>query len=227
MTVVDDLIAELSEIQTEGEGVVTGKGFHIPEDEKWRLVPDFARDRDYPFFMSTAAYVLSVIMKWAEIKKENETEQAKRDAWLKVKNDLDQSDLLFRMLQGQEPLEFPPPKSFKHNWYEVVEDGFGIPQKVMFSKYKGGTGGWETWKDDDEYANIDEFSWKILEVRIAEDPGDCSVKQEFVVKYNDSYKVPKFILRQATEDEIKERLSPREYRATADKCKWILIQEGK
>lgn len=226
VTILDDLTDELIK-DAHGEqnldvldGLVTTdgqvKGFHVPEDEKWRLVPEFARDRDYPFFLSTVDYAIEKVVQYAKIRKENETDKDKKAAWDKVAFDLDKSDLLQRLLRGETPLELPPPKTFKSNWYEIVETGRGIPTKVKFGKYTSSGGGFDDWKDGDEYAIIDEFAWKIVTVH---------ENGSFTVKYHDSYKAPKFLLRKATEDEVKSALSPREYRATGDISTWILEQE--
>lgn len=225
-TILDDLTDDLvADAHSELEGLVVTdghiKGFHVPDDEKWRLVPDFARDKDYPFFRSAVNYTLEKVIEYAKIKKENEADKEKKAAWDKVAFDIDKSDLLERLLSGLAPLDVPPPKTFKANWYELIESGVGIPQKVKFSKYTGGMSGTESWHKDDEYAIIDEYAWKIIKIYNEEEADERS----FIVKHHDSYKAPKFVLRKATDEEIKTTLHPREYRATADNIEWILERE--
>jgi hypothetical protein len=197
-------------------GVV--KGFHIPEDEAWRLVPEFARDRDFPFFRTTVDFVLAQVKEYAKIKKENESDQDKKDAWNKIVYDISESELLSRLLEGKPMFTYPPPKSFKSHWYDLLEMGEGIPMVVKFSKFGNGTGLPGKPDDGDKFAIIDEFTWEIKE-RLDKD-------SEFLVQYHT--KAPVFLLRKATNDERARLLHPRQVRMNkSTEEEWILIQEGK
>lgn len=192
------------------KGIV--KGFHIPEDEAWRLVPEFARDRDYPFFRTTVDFVLAQVKEYAKIKGDNEADSDVRKGWDKVRFDLESSELLMRLLDGKPAFVYPPPKSFKSHWYDLIENGEAIPYTVKFSKFKGSTSGTEKYQNGDVYANIDEFTWDIKQVR---------EENEYRIQYHED--APVFTLRKAKDKEKNRILHPRMVRNKNNQ--WIVIQE--
>jgi hypothetical protein len=69
-----------------------------------------------------------------------------------MEGDIFHSHLLRRMLGGKEPLEAPPPESFGHPWYELVEAGRGMATEVK---------SWE-WAPDQKIS-VNQGIWTILE----------------------------------------------------------------
>lgn len=68
---------------------------------------------------------------------------------------IQKSSLLGRLLDGKEPLPAPPPKSFSHPWYSLIEDGFASPFEV-----------WKYIPDDDFLETeiiINHTGWKLIE----------------------------------------------------------------
>jgi hypothetical protein len=65
--------------------------------------------------------------------------------------DIDHSALLRRLLDGERPFKYPPPRSFSYPWYEVMD---GKEHSVM-----------EVWVDSQglaEYVVINQSRWNIL-----------------------------------------------------------------
>lgn len=222
VTVSDDSLQIPVVVNVSDDGLVRNNGaitgFHIPEDEAWRLVPEFARDRDFPFFRSTVEFVIESVKQYAGVKRDL-TEGEEEEVWKKISETLHESELLQRILSGQKPTVVVPPKSFKSHWYELVENGEAIPEKVRWAKWTSttGTGGAINKKDDDEYVYIDEKHWKIEET-IVEHKEDPVV----VVSYN--HLAPRYMLRKANDEEKDRLLHRRQRNIGKDLNEFILIR---
>lgn len=71
-----------------------------------------------------------------------------------LEGDIFHSRLLRRLLEGKEPLPFPPPESFGKGWYDLLETGRAENVNVRR---------WE-WAPDEKIA-INDDVWTILEKR--------------------------------------------------------------
>ena len=109
---------------------------------------------------------INILIRWLEIKKEN----GKDVGFLEqLKCDIDHSALLQRLLEGKEPTEETPPRSYSHPNYDLIEYGFSCPLEV-----------WEdvafnVFGTDQPCVVIDQFPWRLVE-KLGQD--------NFIVKYD-------------------------------------------
>jgi hypothetical protein len=222
----DAIVANQSDIEPSvkfGDGIVSEngiiKGFHISEDEAWRLVPEFTRDRDFPFFCTTAEYVIDCVRQYAAIKAGNSPDSPSFEVWDKIAKGLHESTLLQRILSGQEVFTVPPPRSYKAPWYDLIEQGETIVHKTRFSSAVNPayvtTGSFKMFKND-KYAVLNEHIWDIVE-KISEDDDNPVVR----VRYNEH--APDFLLRKATVEELERHLHSRETKEK-DYYEYIIIR---
>jgi hypothetical protein len=119
--------------------------------------------------MTERGFSIQCLLRWLKIR---EAEGHSFPVSVKqLETDIAHSALLTRLLNGQEPLPEPPPKSSEYPWYDIVEKGKGEPNDV-----------WEA-EDDLEQAFgykalvIDKHPWRILR-KISD--------EEFIVTYGKS-----------------------------------------
>lgn len=100
--------------------------------------------------------VISIFLRWMEICQENNRSSVKDIDLNHLRNDVDHSSLLRRMLEGKEPLPKAPPKAFSSPIYNLADTGRYIPFGVKF--YPEGLMG-----IDIPSVVIDQSIWNIIE----------------------------------------------------------------
>ncbi len=86
-------------------------------------------------------YVLRCVARWLDVRARHLRNPA-------IGADVSHSALLGRLLEGKEPLDAPPPKSYSYPWYELVEEG-----KAYIS---------ECWRLDERTLVIHQSIWNIV-----------------------------------------------------------------
>lgn len=98
--------------------------------------------------------LIDLLFKWLEIREEHGVDFPGSLDQLKIS--MLKSSLLKRMIEGKEPLPYPPPRSYSYPWYSLIEDGEGTSKDV----WRG-----DAWVDDLYNCPtliIDQFPWKII-----------------------------------------------------------------
>lgn len=99
---------------------------------------------------------IDLLIRWLEIREENGINDIGSVHLLKI--NCHKSALLYRMLEGKDPLPIPPPKSYSYPWYELIEKGEATSDDI--------------WEATDDFSKelfsypaliINQYSWKILE----------------------------------------------------------------
>lgn len=98
-------------------------------------------------------------LRWIQVRAQNG--HAVPDFLPGIEADLFQSMLIRRLLDGKEPLPYPPPESFGQGWYELLETGHA--ENICVRR-------WD-WAPDQKIA-INDDVWTILEMR---SKGDMTV----------------------------------------------------
>jgi len=136
----------------------------------------------------TRGWSIQCLLRWLEVREAEG--HPFPDSVRKLKEDIDHSALLGRLLSGQEPLDDPPPKTMAYPWYEIIEKGKGEPSQV-----------WEAQSDlvsalGFKAIIIDGYPWRILE-KVSE--------EEYLVTYgkNGSVWVARVV---GVREDIQERL---------------------
>ena len=114
--------------------------------DDWRQwLADFSRGETIEAWRGIMCF-----LRWLEIKADNG--HPVPNFLSAMEGDVYHSHLLRRLLGGKEPLPAPPPESFGHPWYELVETGRGVPTEVK---------PWE-WAPEQKIS-INRGIWTILE----------------------------------------------------------------
>lgn len=93
------------------------------------------------------------LFKWLSIREEHGIEFPTNLQQLQIF--MMKSSLLSRLIEGKDPLPYPPPLSFSHPWYSLIETGEGV---II-----------DLWEDNNFLISngpvimIHQFPWKILQ----------------------------------------------------------------
>jgi hypothetical protein len=114
--------------------------------EEWdRWVQDLCQGQH-----SEAWRGIMCFLRWIQIREENG--HPVPTFLLGIEGDLLHSRLLRRLLDKKEPFDYPPPETFGHGWYELVEQGKGLATDVRL---------W-AWAPESKIA-INQDVWTILQ----------------------------------------------------------------
>lgn len=101
---------------------------------------------------------IKILLEWLEIKKTYSSDFPTSLENLKL--NIMKSSLLKRMLEGKEPLHLPPPTSYSHPWYSLIEDGSSV---IRFEEFFFPEG-WQKEFYNYEYVMIRQTAWEVLSV---------------------------------------------------------------
>lgn len=85
-----------------------------------------------PIEFSLAEEIIARFYRWLYIRRVN----GRRDPF-NMRCEMEHSSLLRRLLEGKEPFDEPPPRSYSYPWYELLENGWARPGEVRFRKDLG------------------------------------------------------------------------------------------
>lgn len=110
------------------------------------------------------------MLRWLRIREENgKSFPTSLEQFREIVNN---SSLLKRLLRGEQALEYPPPLSYDHPWYGLMEDGFGLAGKVLegdqFDRKMYGC----------DVLWINDYGWRIIK-KISD--------QEYVITYGNGF----------------------------------------
>lgn len=153
---------------------------NLAEDEYWMLIPDAIREREFPIFQTLHAYFLDKFVQYLELKiqddKSTSYTSSKKQTYEDLMKDIQNSQVLDRLISGRELLPTPPPKSYWHHWYELIDDGEAVCIDVTFSTYKKWVDGKER---DKNVVRIDSEEWDIIDTIPIDEDGTV----DYIVQY--------------------------------------------
>lgn len=181
---------------------------HLGEDQAWQLIPDRVREHDRVLFATTSDFVLDKIKTWLTIRSEQEEDFKLRGVYRDLIHGLAESSLLDRLLDGIPPLKNPPPKSYSHAWYDLVDNGEDVCEDVYFT--------WSNWNIKGlhhDRVRIDAEEWSVLDL---EEIDDRTIYTIFWPKDEETL----YSLTRMTEEDKDRLLHPRMRRLSDGKDKY-------
>lgn len=191
----------------------------LAEDEYWMLIPSAIQEREYPIFQTLHAYFLEKIQQYILLKAEDSKgsgyTSSKENTYKDLAKDMMNSQVLDRLISGKPLLSTPPPKSYFHHWYELVDDGEAVCMDVSISSVTK----WEASKDKKvTVARIDGEEWNILE-----DLSEDGEGLEYIVQWKNTEYVYKLSRMEANDYE--RMLHPYQRKlVTKDNYSWKLTR---
>lgn len=161
---------------------------HLAEDEKWKMVPEFVKENDFPMFVSVTDFALRQVQEWLNLRAAGEDDLVKKHALEDAAKVVFTSPLLDRLIRGKLAFDSNPPKSYNNPWYDLVEYGEDICIDIWFSRI-----------EDDE-VRIDGEKWLIIEKL---------ENENYVVTYPGDEEEDLYLLSFMNEDDYERLLHPR------------------
>lgn len=192
----------------------------LAEDEHWMLVPEFIREREWPMFQTMKHYILEQVADYIKLKAETEASKStsynstssKEYVYKELAKDMQSSQVLDRLLSGKKLLPTPPPLSYYHHWYDLVDDGEAVCIDVTTHSTTKWVAGVQV---NQPSIRIDGEGWNLIS------EGENEEGNTYVVQWKDTEYI--YELSRMTEEDFTRLLHPRQRKlVTKDSYSWKL-----